>query len=59
MVYQVRTRTGEVPLIRLRNPWGKGEWNGPWSDRSWEWDSLPERDQELLSVRIRNDGEFW
>ncbi|GFX05312.1 calpain-A [Trichonephila clavipes] len=56
---RVRTRTGEVPLIRLRNPWGKGEWNGPWSDRSWEWDSLPERDQELLSVRIRNDGEFW
>ncbi|XP_054711943.1 calpain clp-1-like [Uloborus diversus] len=56
---RVRTRSGEVPLIRLRNPWGKGEWNGPWSDRSWEWDSLPERDQELLSCRIRNDGEFW
>lgn len=56
---RVRTRNGEVPLIRLRNPWGKGEWNGPWSDRSWEWDSLPERDQELLSIRIRNDGEFW
>lgn len=56
---RVRTRLGEVPLIRLRNPWGKGEWNGPWSDRSWEWDSLPERDQELLSIRVRNDGEFW
>ena len=29
----------------------RGEWNGPWSERSWEWDSLSERDKELLSVR--------
>lgn len=45
--------------VRLRNPWGRGEWNGPWSERSWEWDSLSERDKELLSVRVRNEGEFW
>lgn len=50
---------GEVPLVRLRNPWGRGEWNGPWSERSWEWDSLSERDKEVLSVRVRNEGEFW
>ena len=43
----------------MRNPWGKGEWNGPWSERSWEWDSLSERDKELLSARVRNEGEFW
>ena len=36
-----------------------GEWNGPWSERSWEWDSLAERDKELLAVRVRNEGEFW
>ena len=51
--------TNEVILIRLRNAWGKGEWNGPWSERSWEWDNLSNRDKEELSQRCRDDGEFW
>lgn len=51
----------EVPLVRLRNPWGagRGEWVGPWSRQSWEWESLSERDKQLLSHRVRNPGEFW
>ena len=56
---RVRGQLGDTHLVRLRNPWGKGEWNGPWSERSWEWDSLSERDKELLSARVRNEGEFW
>jgi hypothetical protein len=56
---RVRGQLGDTHLVRLRNPWGRGEWNGPWSERSWEWDSLSERDKELLSVRVRNEGEFW
>lgn len=56
---RVRGPLGETPLVRLRNPWGRGEWTGPWSERSWEWDGLSERDKELLSVRVKNDGEFW
>ncbi|XP_025414399.1 calpain-9-like isoform X1 [Sipha flava] len=56
---RVRGPLGDTPLVRLRNPWGEGEWTGPWSERSWEWDGLSNRDKELLSVRVRNDGEFW
>ncbi|KAL1526665.1 hypothetical protein AB1Y20_015369 [Prymnesium parvum] len=43
-------------LLRLRNPWGRGEWNGPWSDGAEEWtDEL----QALLDYDFDDDGTFW
>lgn len=27
-------------MIRLQNPWGEKEWNGPWSDGSLEWERV-------------------
>lgn len=27
-------------MIRLQNPWGEKEWNGPWSDGSVEWEQV-------------------
>ncbi|KAJ9138006.1 Cysteine proteinase, partial [Coniochaeta hoffmannii] len=43
-------------LVLLRNPWGKGEWNGPWSDGSKEW--TPEW-LKKLNHRFGDDGAFW
>lgn len=43
-VYEVGKIGGEYQLknqgeriIKLRNPWGKGEWKGEWSDNDKRW----------------------
>lgn len=46
-------------LLRLRNPWGRKEWNGAWSDRSREWQSLDPKTRQELGIVIKEDGEFW
>ena len=28
-------------MMQLRNPWGKKEWLGPWSDYSETWEKYP------------------
>ncbi len=43
-------------LLKLRNPWGKSEWDGQWSDNSEIWT------EELLTrlkVDTQDDGVFW
>ncbi|EON68133.1 hypothetical protein W97_07282 [Coniosporium apollinis CBS 100218] len=47
---------GGVRLLKLRNPWGKTEWTGAWSDGSEQW--TPEWMTEL-DHRFGDDGVFW
>uniref|UniRef100_A0A8C4PEH4 Calpain-3 n=1 Tax=Dromaius novaehollandiae TaxID=8790 RepID=A0A8C4PEH4_DRONO len=49
----------KIRLVRLRNPWGQVEWNGPWSDKSEEWNFIDEAEKIRLQHKIAEDGEFW
>lgn len=46
-------------LLRIRNPWGKGEWNGAWSDGSKEWSTISDQAKQELEMLKRDDGDFW
>ncbi|XP_075720739.1 calpain-14-like [Rhinoderma darwinii] len=54
----VTCKSGTENLVRLRNPWGKIEWKGNWSDSSSKWDQLSFKERLLLR-KSREDGEFW
>ncbi|XP_063995560.1 calpain-A-like isoform X2 [Diachasmimorpha longicaudata] len=57
---QTPNQPGRIPLLRLRNPWGnEAEWNGPWSDGSLEWISIPDHEKAKLGLTFDSDGEFW
>lgn len=57
-IIQVMSKGKPEKMVRLWNPWGKGEWNGHWSDRSSLWQTVsPQEREKCLSVI--DDGEFW
>ena len=43
-------------LIQLRNPWGKGEWKGAWSDNDRRWTRSLERE---FNLEKKEDGIFF
>lgn len=47
----------EHRLVKLRNPWGSGEWSGKWSDKSEEWTA--DLRQQAGFEGDRDDGIFW
>jgi Calpain family cysteine protease len=51
-----KTKDGKVRLLKLHNPWGNQEWNGPWSDGSKEW--TPDIMKELNHT-MGDDGTFF
>ncbi|NXX11010.1 CAN13 protein, partial [Podargus strigoides] len=55
---KIRYKNGWKHIIRIWNPWGHGEWKGPWSDKSPQWDHVEPKFREAL-LRDKDDGEFW
>jgi len=47
----------QINLVKLRNPWGSGEWKGDWSDQSDKW--TDEVREQLQYYDNRDDGVFW
>lgn len=43
-------------IVCVRNPWGKFEWRGDWSDASEKW---TEEAQALVGFVAGEDGIFW
>ncbi|KAJ3591080.1 hypothetical protein NHX12_009027 [Muraenolepis orangiensis] len=59
-VEKVETTQGPVTLVRLHNPWGDTEWEGPWSDFNGpEWNTVSKEEQRRLDRVTKEDGEFW
>jgi Calpain family cysteine protease len=47
---------GNERLLMMKNPWGRSEWNGPWSDGSSQWNA---KSIEALGHIFGDDGIFW
>lgn len=46
-------------LVRIRNPWGKKEWEGNWGDNDPRWDKISENDKkEIEFTKNTGDGTF-
>lgn len=56
---EVQYQGRKVRLIRIRNPWGQVEWNGPWSDNSREWNYVDRAEKTRILQNSTDDGEFW
>ena len=55
-VMEIDTEKGIEKVVRLRNPYGNGEFNGDWSDYSNKW--TPELRKKYNSIQ-KDDGDFY
>lgn len=56
-IMEVRVALG-IQLIRIRNPWGQGEWNGRYADEDEAWDDSKGLKEEL-NYEFGDDGTWW
>ena len=54
--HTVRSGLQTVRLLKIRNPWGRREWNGDWSDFSSKW--TPDL-QRQVGFEAKEDGIFF
>ena len=46
--------------MQMRNPWGKGESKGRWSDNDPNWNHVPESEKKRVGyVKNTDDGIFF
>lgn len=55
-IHEFQHNGEQVKLLKLRNPWGSGEWQGDWSDKSELW--TPALRKKLGCVED-DDGAFF
>ena len=47
-------------IVQLRNPWGKGEFTGKWSDHDENWNYVDESEKQRIGFNPnKNDGIFF
>ncbi|KAL4468366.1 hypothetical protein ABPG72_012260 [Tetrahymena utriculariae] len=58
-VRRIKTQDGqEHRILQIRNPWGKGEWKGDWSDNDTKlWNDFTM--SQVPTFKREEDGSFW
>ncbi|EGR31956.1 hypothetical protein IMG5_099180 [Ichthyophthirius multifiliis] len=58
--YDLDIGGNDVKLLKLRNPWGDGEWKGKWNDNDEDLMKLNEENQRKIGfVQNSRDGTFF
>jgi len=56
-ILDIRVALG-IQLVRIRNPWGYGEWTGRYADEDEAWDDSKGLKEEL-NYQFEDDGTWW
>ena len=46
-------------LVKIRNPWSKLEWDGPWGDGTAEWNKVSAEEKARIGYANKDDGGFY